>query len=73
MGYAVLPHPPYSTDLVPIDYALFHAAKKPLRGHRFKGNEELHKEWFREDIEKIPEHWQRCTDLGGEYTEHAKV
>jgi histone-lysine N-methyltransferase SETMAR len=32
LGYTVLPHPPYSPDLAPSDYALFYKMKEPLRG-----------------------------------------
>lgn len=52
---------------------------KLLRGQRFKDKEELQeaartwvcsppKDWFHENAQKLPERWQSCTDLGGEYT-----
>jgi histone-lysine N-methyltransferase SETMAR len=34
LGYTVLPHPPYSPDLAPSDYALFNKMKEPF--HRRK-------------------------------------
>jgi histone-lysine N-methyltransferase SETMAR len=35
LGYTVLPHPPYTPDLAPSDYALFDKMKEPLRGKTF--------------------------------------
>ncbi|PNF16982.1 hypothetical protein B7P43_G03143, partial [Cryptotermes secundus] len=36
----VLPHPPYSPDLAPCDFFLFHRVKAKLRGRRFQSSEE---------------------------------
>ncbi|PNF21867.1 hypothetical protein B7P43_G05278 [Cryptotermes secundus] len=38
---AVLPHPPYSPDLAPCDFFLFHRMKAKLRGRRFQSSEEV--------------------------------
>jgi histone-lysine N-methyltransferase SETMAR len=35
----ILPHPPYSPDLVPFDFYLFPNLKTKLRGRRFGRNE----------------------------------
>ncbi|KDR08203.1 hypothetical protein L798_01919, partial [Zootermopsis nevadensis] len=84
LGFTVLPHPPYSPNLVPSDYALFREMKNPLRGHRFPDSDALHdavrewvrdtpKQWFHEAIWKLLERWQRCIDLHGECVERAEV
>ena len=41
LGYELLPHPPYSSDLAPSDYWLFADLKKMLQGKRFGSNEEV--------------------------------
>jgi hypothetical protein len=35
-----LPHAPYSPDMNPPDFDLFHMLKEPMRGHRFPSPEE---------------------------------
>ena len=40
LRFELLPHPPYSPDLVPSDYWLFADVKKMLQGKRFGSNEE---------------------------------
>ncbi|GFV29753.1 histone-lysine N-methyltransferase SETMAR [Trichonephila clavipes] len=39
----ILPHPPYSSDLTPCDFWMFHQLKKPLRGKRFASNKACEK------------------------------
>ena len=41
LSLELLPHPPYSPDLVPSDYWLFTDLKKKLQGKRFGSNEEV--------------------------------
>lgn len=83
LGFVVVPHPPYSPDLAPSDYALFDNMKDALRGKRFD-NDELQeavrewvrstpKQWFHDAIMKLPGRWQRCIDVGGEYIEKSHV
>ena len=36
-----LDHPPYSTDLAPSDYHLFHGVKKQLKGRHFSSDVEV--------------------------------
>jgi hypothetical protein len=37
----VLPHAPYSPDMNPPDFELFHMLKEPMHGHRFPSLEEI--------------------------------
>ena len=39
--FKLLPHPPYSPDLAPIDYRLFADLKRMLQAKRFGSNEEV--------------------------------
>ena len=41
LHFELLPHPPYSPDLVPSDYWLFANLKRMLQGKRFGFNEEF--------------------------------
>ena len=39
--WEVLLHVPYSPDMSPLDFNLFHKLKEPVRGHRFPSLEEV--------------------------------
>jgi hypothetical protein len=39
--WEVLPHVPYSTDMSPLDFDLFHRLKEPMRRHCFPSLEEV--------------------------------
>jgi transposase len=39
--WEVLPHAPYSPDMSPPDFDLFHKLKEPMRGHSFPSLEEV--------------------------------
>ncbi|PSN37108.1 hypothetical protein C0J52_12584 [Blattella germanica] len=63
-------------DLAPSD--LFGLMKEVMRRKKFTTNDELHaavhqwrrdtpKEWYATQIRKLPERWNKCTDIGGEY------
>lgn len=41
LKFDLLPHAPYSADLPPSDYFLFHNLEKQLGGKRFVHNEEV--------------------------------
>jgi transposase len=48
-GWKILPHPPYSPDLAPLDFHLFPKMKKHIRGQRFHSNEDAEnkvKKWL---------------------------
>ena len=76
------PPSPYSPDLAPCDYYLFHEAKKPLRGLRFEDNESII-EAFNSSLYKISDsnenllhvfkdrvtRCRKCISSGGDYFE----
>jgi histone-lysine N-methyltransferase SETMAR len=41
IGFQCLEHPPYSPDLAPSEYHLFHGLKKQLEGRDFSSNAEV--------------------------------
>ena len=41
LGFDVLPHPPYSPDLSPSHYYLFHPMKNALRGKQYNNSQEI--------------------------------
>jgi len=80
LKWNVLPHPPYSPDLAPLDCHLFDPLNEQLRGKRFCNNEEviqniqewLHrqpKDFFLSGIHKLPDHWCKCIANQGDYVE----
>jgi hypothetical protein len=84
LRFSILPHPPYSPDLAPSGYVLFDKTKDPLFSCQFPNDGDLHssahesvctisKDWFAASVRKLPESWQQCIDLSGEYVECADV
>lgn len=80
LRYELLPHPPYSPDLAPCDFFLFHNMKKWLAGKKFCSNEEViadieayfgefDKSYFLEGLKKWEERWEKCISLKGDYVE----
>jgi transposase len=76
LGYTVLTYPPYYPDLAPSDYALFNKMKEPLRRRKSPTSDNLErgvhdfassilKGWYAAAIQKLPERWKWCIDLGG--------
>jgi histone-lysine N-methyltransferase SETMAR len=41
LGWTVLPHPPYSPDLVPSDFRLFETIKDAIRGKMFGSDDKV--------------------------------
>jgi len=80
LKWNVLPHPPYSPDLVPSGYHLFGPLKEHLGGKRFRKNEEvirdvqewLHwqpKDFYLSGIRKLPDRLCKCIANQGDYVE----
>jgi histone-lysine N-methyltransferase SETMAR len=78
--WQLLSHPPYSLDLTPCDFYLFPELKNLLAGKKYKTRAALisavtqylkHRSssWFTTGIQKLPQRWQMCVDVGGEYFE----
>jgi histone-lysine N-methyltransferase SETMAR len=40
----IVPHPPYSPDLAPFDFALFHKLNMKLKGRRFETVSDIQRE-----------------------------
>jgi hypothetical protein len=77
MKAAILPHPPYSPDLAPSDYHLFHALSNNLRVVSFNNDAELRNwlddfftakpaDFFKRGIEHLTERWEAVVN-NGEY------
>ena len=75
---AVIPHPPYSSDLAPCDFFLSPKMKLKLKGCRFNTTEEIQAESqrvldtltendFQEAFQKWRRRWDRCLHVGGDY------
>lgn len=80
MGMETLPHPPYSPDLAPCDFALFPYLKKQLRGTNFQTLGELQqactktfsalsRDWFGDVFRKWVSRHERCVLHQGRYFE----
>ena len=80
LSFALLPHPPYFSDLAPSDYWLFAGLKKMLQGCRFGSNEEViteieayfenkNESFYKKGIEKLEKRWKECITLEGNYTD----
>jgi hypothetical protein len=75
---AVIPHPPYSSDLAPYDFFLFSKNKLQLKRRRFDTIEGIQAEShrvldtltekdFQEVFQKLRRRWDRCLYAGGNY------
>jgi len=82
-GTTVVPQPPYSPDLAPVDFFLFPQLKSSLKGRRFQTIEEIEENWtwdlrailqnkFQDAFQNWKKRWERCIKSGGEYFEGDK-
>ncbi|GFW51569.1 putative DD34D transposase [Trichonephila clavipes] len=80
LGFELFPHPPYSPDLAPSDFFLFSGLKRMLTGQKFRADEEViaeteacfeakDKSYYKNCIEKLYGHYNRCIALEGNYIE----
>ena len=79
LKFDVLPHPPYSPDLAPADFALFPRLKRLLRGRIFENREclehevrrtllfDIPREDFATAIDDTVPRWQKYVRIGGSY------
>ena len=80
LSFHCLNHPPYSPDLVPLDYHLFPGLKKQLKGRHLSSNTEViatvgtcldgqPSEFFFSDLQKLEQWAKKCIELRREYVE----
>jgi transposase len=76
----LIPHPPYSPDLAPCDFSLFHHLKIKLKGRRFDTTKAMEAESqavlntltehdFHDAFKKWQKLWERCIHAEGDYFE----
>ena len=75
----VVPQPPYSPDLAPVDFFFFPKLKSSLQGRRFQTVEEIEENSIRDPrailqntFQNWKKRWARCIMSGGEYFEGDK-
>jgi len=77
---SVVPHPPYSPHLAPVDFFLFPKLKTNLKGRRFQTLEEIQENairelraitenTFQEEFQQRKKGWERCVASRGNYFE----
>lgn len=80
LGFDLLPHPPYSPDLAPMDFRVFPDLKSKLRGTRFQSSEELKlatqnivatfdSQWYDDTYKQWVKRHEKCVRVGGDYVE----
>jgi histone-lysine N-methyltransferase SETMAR len=80
LGWTVLPHPPYSPDLVPSDFHLSGALKDAIRGKRFGSDDEATEEvkkglrvqdsdLYKTGIHALVSRWRKAVEVDGDYVE----
>ena len=78
LGWETLLHPPYSPDIAPSDYHLFHSLDNHLRGRQFKSLLKVQNaldtffasrptKFYRDGIHGLPGRWQKVVDADGDY------
>ena len=78
LGYEVLPHPPYSPDLLPTDYHFFKHLDNFLQGKHFHNQQDAENAFqefvesrstgfYATGINELTSRWQKCVDCNGSY------
>ncbi|XP_017368133.1 histone-lysine N-methyltransferase SETMAR isoform X2 [Cebus imitator] len=78
LGYEVLPHPPYSPDLLPTNYHIFKHLNNFLQGKRFHNQQDAEnafqefiksrsRDFYTTGINQLISRWQKCVDCNGSY------
>ena len=78
LNWEVLPHPPYSPDLVPTNYHLFRSLSNKLKEKQFDDLNQVENilntfffnktpEFYASDIDQLPHRWSTIVDSEGEY------
>jgi len=77
-GWELLPYAAYNPDTAPSDYYLLRSLQQHLADTHFVRFEEIRKciddfiaskpvSFYRQEIRKIPEKWQKIVDANGEF------
>ncbi len=80
LGWKVLEHPAYSTDLSPTDFHLFRGLEHWIRGKSFENSEEVEQSlseffasrdrvWYRHGIHQLEDSWEKVIESEGDYVE----
>ena len=78
LGWDVLPHPSYSSDLAPFDYFLFRSLQNSLNGKNFNNDDDIksyliqfyankNQKFYEHGILMLPERWQKVIDRNGQH------
>ena len=78
VGWEVMSHPPYSPDIAPSDYHLFHSLENHFNGKTFDSNEAVKNEliqffaskkqtFYESGIMKLTKRWQKVIAQNGKY------
>jgi histone-lysine N-methyltransferase SETMAR len=79
LGWVRVPHPPYSPDVTPTHYHLFHSLSNHLREKKFDDENDLKmdlvnffgqtsQDLYERAILSLPEPWRQVIDSDGAYT-----
>ena len=78
LGWELLPHPPYSSDIAPSDYHLFRAMDNHMRNRQFRTREDVENEiktffaskdvnFHKCGIYDLVQRWEKVTEANGDY------
>lgn len=78
LGWELIPHPPYSPDLAPSDYHLFHSLQNHLADKNFDDFQTLQQDivnffnqkpaaFYAKGIHDLPARWRQVTENDGHY------
>ena len=81
LHFNLLPHPPYSPDLAPADFAVFPRLKQLLRGRVYESRDcltnevrrilqrEIPVEFYADAVNGMRTRWEKCLHVKGDYVE----
>ena len=78
LGWIIIPHPAYSSDLAPTDYHLFRSLSHHLREKKFDDKNDVKtdvanffgqkaQDFYERGILSLPERWRQVIDSSGAY------